>query len=315
MKKIAFLFPGQGSQAPGMGKDFYEAFSVARETFQEADDLLSYGLTQVMFEGPEALLTQTKHSQLAIFVNSVALLRTLQSQMPQLTPFVCAGLSLGEYTALFASGRIEMAEALRLVRVRAELMNRACEEVSGTMAAVLGMSGSAIEEALHGLSGVWVANYNCPGQVVISGTQEGVEEASSVLKASGAKRVIPLTVHGAFHSGLMKSAQEGLTPFIQAASLKNSSIPFVMNVPGDFVESLDLMRQHLMNQVTQSVRWDQGIVAMESKLVDLYLEIGSGKTLAGLNKKIGVKAPTLSLEKVGDLDSVMQQIEGAICSC
>lgn len=315
MKKIAFLFPGQGSQAPGMGKDFYEAFSVARETFQEVDDLLSYGLTRVMFEGPEALLTQTKHSQLAIFANSVALLRTLQSQMPQLAPFVCAGLSLGEYTALYASGRIEMADALHLVRIRAELMNQACEEVPGTMAAVLGLSGSAIEEVLQGLPGVWVANYNCPGQIVISGTQEGVEAGSLALKAKGAKRVIPLTVHGAFHSGLMKSAQEGLTPFIKAAPLIDSSIQFVMNVPGDFVDSLDQIRQHLMNQVTQSVRWDQGIVSIESKQADLYLEIGSGKTLAGLNKKIGVKAPTLSLEKVGDLDGVMQQVEGAICSC
>ncbi len=298
-----------------MGKDFCEAFSVAKETFQEADDLLSYHLTQVMFEGPEALLTQTKHSQVAIFVNSVALLRTLQSQMPELTPYVCAGLSLGEYTALYASGRIEMADALRLVRVRAELMNQACEETQGTMAAVLGLSGPAVEEALQGLSQVWVANYNCPGQVVISGTQKGVEAGSLALKAKGAKRVIPLTVHGAFHSGLMKSAQEGLAPFIEKVVLRDSSIQFAMNVPGDFVESLDQIRKNLTDQVTQSVRWDQGIVSIESKQVDLYLEIGSGKTLAGLNKKIGVKAPTLSLEKVGDLESVMQQIEEAICSC
>jgi malonyl CoA-acyl carrier protein transacylase len=315
MKKIAFLFPGQGAQTPGMGKDFYEAFSVARETFQEADDLLSYALTQVMFEGPESLLTQTKHSQLAIFVNSVALLKTIQSQLSDLVPYVCAGLSLGEYTALYASGRIEMADALRLVQIRAELMNLACEKVPGTMAAVLGLSGPAVEDALKGLSGVWVANYNCPGQIVISGTREGIEAGSLALKAKGAKRIIPLTVHGAFHSGLMRSAQDGLTPFIEKTPLIDSSTHFVMNVPGDFTSSLDEVRQHLMNQVTQSVRWDQGISAIESKQVDLYLEVGPGKTLAGLNKKIGTMAPTLSLEKVTDLDNALRQIEGSTCSC
>ncbi|MDP1608114.1 MAG: ACP S-malonyltransferase [Chlamydiales bacterium] len=316
MKKIAMLFPGQGSQFQGMGKDFYETFSIARQTFQEADEILSYHLSRVMFEGPEELLTQTKHSQLAIFVNSVALLRTLQEQQPSLVPFVCAGLSLGEYTALYASGRIEMEEALRLVRVRAELMNQACELFPGTMAAVLSnLDASVIEGALKGLPDVWVANFNCPGQIVISGSKEGVEAGSAVLKEKGAKRIIPLTVHGAFHSGLMQSAQEGLAPFIEKSSLIESSVGFVMNVPGDFVHSLDAVRQNLTNQVTQSVRWDQGILAIESKEVDLYLEIGCGKTLAGLNKKIGVRAPTISLEKVADLDGVMQQIEGAICSC
>lgn len=316
MKKIAFLFPGQGSQFPGMGKDFYDAFSIARETFQEADDLLSYPLSRIMFEGPQELLTQTKNSQLAIFVNSVALLRVLKSLLPDLIPYVCLGLSLGEYTALFAAGKIEFKDALLLVQKRSELMNRACEEVAGTMAAVLGMTGPAVEEALLGIDGVWVANYNCPGQIVISGTKEGVEAGSLALKAKGAKRILPLTVHGAFHSGLMQSAQDGLSPFLENASLKDSPIGFVMNVPGDFVKDLEEIQENLIQQVTHPVRWDQGILAIEQKQVDLYIEIGCGKTLSGLNKKIGVAAPTISLEKISDLDGVIQQIEGAtICSC
>lgn len=315
MKKIAFLFPGQGSQAPGMGKDFYDTFAVAREVFEEADDILSYRLSKVMFEGPEEILTETRHSQLAIFVNSLALLKTLQEHLPELVPTICAGLSLGEYTALFASKKIEMAEALRLVQTRADLMNRACEEKAGAMSAVLGISAPKLEEALLGMKGVWIANYNCPGQIVISGTKEGVETAAVALKAAGAKRVIPLSVHGAFHSGLMQSAQDGLAPFLEKANFKESSIDLVMNVPGDFVSSIDSMRSNLIQQVTNSVRWEQGILAIQKKQPDIYLEIGSGKTLTGFNKKIGVSSPALSLEKVTDLDAVLQQIEGVVCSC
>lgn len=316
MKKIACLFPGQGSQTPGMGKDFYETFSIARQTFEEADDLLSFRLSQLMFEGPEDLLTQTRYSQLALFVHSAALLKTLKEHLPDLIPSVCAGLSLGEYTAVYASGRIELADALCLVQKRADFMNQCCEETFGTMAAVLGILEQPLKEALKNIEGVWVANYNCPGQIVISGTKEGVEAASLALKAAGAKRILPLTVHGAFHSGLMQGAQEQLAPFLREAPLIDSSIDFVMNVPGDFVTSLSEVRSHLIDQVTHSVRWEQGILAIERRqIAELYLEIGSGKTLSGMNRKIGVSAPTLSLEKVSDLDGVIKLIEGRACSC
>ncbi len=307
MKKIAFLFPGQGAQYPGMGKDFSDAFAIARETFEEADAILGERLSEVIFHGPESVLTQTKNSQLAIFINSIALLRVLMQESPDFKPFVCAGLSLGEYTALCASGRLGFKETLLLVKERARLMNDACEATAGTMAAVLGLNATEVESAVKGISGVWVANYNCPGQTVISGTKEGVEKGAEALKANGAKRVIPLTVHGAFHSGLMQPAQDALAPFIDAAPIQNAPVGFVMNAPGTFVHSIEDIRRFLTSQVTQSVRWEQGIYAMEEKGIELYLEIGCGKTLSGMNRKMGVKGDTLSIDKLSDLNEVLKQ--------
>ncbi|OGN64749.1 MAG: [acyl-carrier-protein] S-malonyltransferase [Chlamydiae bacterium RIFCSPHIGHO2_12_FULL_49_9] len=306
-KKIAFLFPGQGAQYPQMGKDFYGAFPIAKETFQEADDLLEEKLSKIIFEGPEDLLTETKYSQTGIFVVSMAILRSAQKEHPRLIPSVCSGLSLGEYTALCASDRLDFADTLRLVKERARLMNHACEITAGTMAAVLGMNGPDVEEALRGSDGVWVANYNAPGQIVISGTKEGVEKGSRILKERGAKRVLPLSVHGAFHSGLMKSAQEGLAPYIAKAPIRDSSIEFVMNVPGQFVRSVDEIRKNLACQVTQSVKWEQGVEAMKKAGVEFYLEMGCGKTLSGLNRKIGA-APSFSIDKVTDLEGVFKEL-------
>ncbi len=299
--KIAFLFPGQGAQMVGMGRDFYHSFQIAKETFQEADDLLKEKLTQVIFEGPADVLTQTQNSQLAIFVTSMALLRVVRSQLPDLVPSVCAGLSLGEYTALCASGRLRFEETLMLVRERARLMNDACEAHPGTMAAVLGLSAEEIASALKGLVGIWIANFNAPGQTVISGTKEGVERASTVLKEKGAKRVLPLMVHGAFHSGLMQEAQDGLKPFIERANILRSSIDFVMNVPGDYVR--ENVQEYLIAQVMQPVKWEQGICAMKREGIQLFLEIGCGKTLTGLNRKIGVPISE-SIEKIEDLESI-----------
>lgn len=302
MKK-ALIFPGQGAQYVGMGKDFYDSFAIARETFQEADEILQENLTKIIFEGPPELLTETRNSQVAIFVVSVAILRVFQSQFPDFIPDACAGLSLGEYTALYASGRLSFKETLKLVAERARLMNEACENTAGTMAAVLGLSASQVEEAVRDIEGVWVANFNAPGQTVISGTQSGVEKAAPILKEKGAKRVLPLTVHGAFHSGLMKSAQEGLAPSIQKANLQKSSIDFVMNVPGAFVKIDEEIKEYLISQVTQSVRWEQGVETMKAAGIELFVEIGCGKSLSGLNRKIGVPHMK-SIEKLSDLETI-----------
>lgn len=306
----AFLFPGQGAQYPGMGKDFYEAFRSARDVFDEADDLLSFKLTKVIFEGPEEILTETRHSQIAIFVMSSAVLAAFRECLPELTPDLCAGLSLGEYTALFASGRLGFAETLQLVKLRGELMNRACEETAGAMSAVLGLGADEVEETVRSLNPphlVWVANFNCPGQTVISGSKEGVAAAAEALKAKGARRVLPLQVHGAFHSGLMQSAQDGLAPFVRGAKITETPIGFVMNVPGAFVEGVEKIKENLILQVTHSVRWEQSILAMKPHGITRYLEIGCGKTLSGLNKKMEVSS--FSLETVANLEEIAKEFE------
>lgn len=303
-KKLAFIFPGQGAQYPGMGKDFAAAYPEARQTFEEAEDLLGRKLTQTIFEGPENVLTETRNSQVAIYIVSIALLRVLEKQFPHLVPYVCAGLSLGEYTALTASKRLAFSATLPLVQWRGEFMNQACEVTKGTMAVVLGLNAEdviAALETVHLPRDLWIANFNSPGQVVLSGTAKGIEEGTKAVLAKGAKRVLPLQVHGAFHSGLMQDAERKLSPYIQETILQKSTIDFVMNVPGDFVRTEESIRDNLIKQVTHSVRWEQGIRAIGQTGPDYFIEIGCGKTLAGLNKRIGVSAPTLSIEKVEDL--------------
>jgi [acyl-carrier-protein] S-malonyltransferase len=307
-KKIAFIFPGQGAQYVAMGKDFYDQFPIARRTFEEADAILGRPFSRLIFEGPSDELTLTKNSQVAIYIVSVAIWRTLQEQYPDLQPCVCAGLSLGEYTALAASSKISFSDGLKLVQARAQYMNDACDAKAGTMSVVLGLEPEVVESVAKGLKEVWVANLNCPGQVVISGTKEGIEAANVALKEKGAKRTLPLEVSGAFHSGLMMQAQERLMFPIMAASFSESPIELVMNVPGDYVFSLDEIRKHLIHQVTSPVRWEKGVRAMMDKGIDFFIEIGCGKTLSGMNKKIGA-ASTFSIEKVSDLEELSKFLD------
>ncbi len=314
MKKFAYLFPGQGAQYVGMGKDFYETFPIAKEVFEEADDILKSSLSKLIFEGPLDQLTLTRNSQPAIFVTSIAILRVLSQQFPSLKPSVCAGLSLGEYSALVAAEKVSFAKALTLVALRGQLMDAACSEYPGSMRVVLGMKAEDVEQIVGQLQKkyrVWVANINCPGQVVIAGVKDDLERVTEEFKSRGAKRVLPLNVAGAFHSELMQSAQEKLSPAIKQAPFSESSIDLVMNVPGNYVSSLDEMHSFLIDQVTKPVRWEAGVRAIDAKGVDHFIEIGCGTTLSGMNRKIGVKSETLSVDKVADLE----KLEALACNC
>jgi [acyl-carrier-protein] S-malonyltransferase len=304
MKKTAFLFPGQGAQYPGMGKDFVETFQIAKHTFEEADDILGYKLSHIIFQGSSNLLTETKNSQTGIYVTSLAMLRVIENLFPNLKPFLCAGLSLGEYTAATASGYLLFKDGLSLVQKRGQYMNEACEANRGEMAVVLGLDANVVEKLVNEVNipnDLWVANFNCPGQVVISGTKYGIEVGTALAKERGAKRVLSLSVHGAFHSGLMDSAREQLADHIKELKLNKKWANIVMNVTGKVPKDDDEFKRNLINQVTSPVRWEQGIKEIDKNGVELYLEIGPGKALTGFNKRIEVAGNTISIEKVEDL--------------
>ncbi len=316
-RKWAFIFPGQGAQYVGMAKDFYDEFPIARQTFEEADAFLKTSFSTLIFEGPASELMLTKNSQVAIYIASVAIFRVMQQLYPEIQPTVCAGLSLGEYTALTASGKIAFTDCLQLVRSRALLMHEACERRKGGMHVILGLDADVVEDVISRMgpeADVWVANLNCPGQVVIAGTQEGMSAAIEQLKSKGAKRALALDVSGAFHSGLMVPAQDKLAPEISKVALNESSIELVMNVPGGYVSDLSNVRQYLLDQVASPVRWEKGIRAMMEQGIEGYIEMGPGKTLAGMNKRIGVAPPTLSIEKRSDLDDLLKLMETQ-CIC
>lgn len=305
--KIAFIFPGQGVQYPGMAKDFFDHYAIARQTFEEADEHLHRKLSVIAFEGPDKILTETKNSQLAIYIASVAVWRVINQLFPELVPNTCAGLSLGEYTALTVSGRLSFEDGLSLVGQRGQFMNDACEAKSGTMAVVLGLDADMVEKLVAEVNlpdDLWAANFNCPGQVVLSGTLRGIEAGSAAAKAKGAKRVIMLQVHGAFHSGLMQQAEERLAPYIEEVPLKENGCEIIMNVTGVPAQDIAEIRHNLIKQVTHAVRWEQGVRHMMHEGIDLFLELGCGSTLAGFNKRIGVMSPTISIETINDISAL-----------
>lgn len=310
-KKLAFIFPGQGAQYPGMGRDFYHQFPEVKEMIDHADEVLGYPLSEMIFEGSSEELKQTRYSQPAIFVISLAILKVIQDKFPVLNPDYSLGLSLGEYTAMVAAGILPFEEGLKLVQARADAMQKASEETPGTMAAVLGLEPNLVEEVLDGMrpeKQIWIANLNCPSQVVIAGTKEAVEASTEPLTENGAKRVVPLNVSGAFHTPLMKSAAEILQPKIESVTLHQGDVRLLMNVAGDFVEDTDEMRKLLLEQVMQPVLWEKSVRAIMDKGVDLFLEIGPGKTLCGMLRKINKELNSLNVENIEDLDRLEEYL-------
>lgn len=301
MAKIAFVFPGQGSQFVGMGKDLYEQFPDAREIYDEADRILGFPLSALCFDGPEEELRLTSNTQPALFVTSVASLRLLESR--GIRPDVTAGHSIGEYAALVAAGAVSFEDALRLVRNRGRLMQDAGAKHPGAMAAIIGLSAEQVQEVVHRAQSagiVDVANYNSPGQVVISGEVKAVEAASENAKEAGAKRVMPLNVSGAFHSRLMQPTADRLMAELANTPFVNARIPVVANVTADYVRSADEIRESLGKQIAGSVRWDESISRMVADSVGLFVEVGPGKVLAGLIKRI---ADSVEIRNVCDAAS------------
>jgi len=285
--KHAYIFPGQGSQFPGMGKSLYDNNEVAKELFEHANDILGFKISDLLFNGSEADLKQTNVTQPAIFIHSVVAYKTIERAKPNMV----AGHSLGEFSALVANKALEFEDALKLVSVRAQAMQRACELNPSSMAAILALDDAKAEaicaEIQEDTGEVVVpANYNCPGQLVISGSRRGIEIACEKMKAAGAKRALVLPVGGAFHSPLMKPAKEELAAAIEATNFASPMCPVYQNVVAKAVMSPEEIKKNLINQLTGPVRWTQSVQAMVHDGATHFTEVGPGKVLQGLVSKI-----------------------------
>lgn len=286
----AYVFPGQGAQFTGMGKDLYETSPLAKELFEKANDILGFRITDIMFEGTAEELKETKVTQPAVFLHSVILAKTLGDDFK---PEMVAGHSLGEFSALVANGSLSFEDGLKLVSQRALAMQKACEIRPSTMAAVLGLADNVVEEVCASIDGIVVAaNYNCPGQLVISGETSAVEKACEAMKAAGAKRALILPVGGAFHSPMMEPAREELAAAIEATTFSNPICPVYQNVTASAVSDANEIKKNLIIQLTAPVKWTQSVQQMIADGATLFTEVGPGKVLAGLIGKIDKEAAT-----------------------
>ncbi|NTV62497.1 MAG: ACP S-malonyltransferase [Oscillochloris sp.] len=310
---IAWVFPGQGSQAVGMGHDLYEQLPAARAIFDQADEVLGFSLARLCFQGPEAELTATENAQPALLTVSTALVRALEDLggLDLVRPQAVAGHSLGEYSALVAGGALDFATALRLVRRRGELMASAHE---GSMAAVIGLAQPDLEQicqrvttARESLGTVVVANYNAPDQLVISGSAAAVQQAGQQAKEHGAKRVLPLKVSAAFHSPLMHAAAEGMAHEFAHAEVRDLVVPLIANVTGEALTTADAVRQEAVAQVMAPVRWIASVQAMVARGCTTFVEIGPGKVLTGLIRRIAPQARLVTISSLADVQAFIAE--------
>jgi [acyl-carrier-protein] S-malonyltransferase len=304
--KLAFVFPGQGSQAVGMGKDLYESFDEARVLFDQADEALGFSLSDLCFNGPEDQLTLTINTQPALYVTSCA--AYIVAAASGIKPIIAAGHSIGEYAALFAAGAYEFVDGLKLVRERARLMNDAAQDNPGTMAAILGLSPDQACEVVSKASDAGIvvaANFNSPIQTVISGESDAVKRASEIASEMGAKRVVPLSVSGGFHSPLMQDAADALIEALRATPINDLAVPVVANHTAEIETECEEVRANLANQITGSVRWVQSVNKMLDAGAEVFIELGSGNVLAGLIKRIAKDAEVYSVGDKASLEAVL----------
>ncbi len=292
--KVAYVFPGQGSQRVGMGREVYDSSPEARAVFEEADTVLGFRLTQLCFEGPEETLRQTSNAQPAILAVSIAYLRA-SPELQGTAPAFVAGHSLGEYTALVAARVLDFAEALYLAGQRGQLMQEAGQENPGGMVAILGMDEASVNEVCQS-TGTQVANFNCPGQIVLSGATQNVAQAAELAKAKGARSAIPLQVSGAFHTALMQPAVEGMAQAISKLTFRDPAIPIIANTTAEPITDAEAVKAELLNQLCHCIQWQRSTEYMMKEGVSTFIEIGPGQVLTGLIKRISKEAEAISTE-------------------
>lgn len=305
MAKIAFIYPGQGAQKPGMGKDFYENSELAKAVYDKASELLQIDMKALCFEENEKL-DLTEYTQAALVTTCLAMTKVVEER--GLKPDVTAGLSLGEYCAISVAGGMKEEDAISLVRKRGILMQNTVPAGEGAMVAILGMDASVIEEGIKDLEGVTVANYNCPGQIVITGETKAVEKAAEILKEAGAKRAVLLNVSGPFHSPMLKQAGEELAKEMEKVEMEPLQIPYVTNVTAEYVTDIRETKKLLAEQVAASVRWQESVERLIAEGVDTFVEIGPGKTLAGFLRKIDRSVKVYNIGTWEDVDKVVLEL-------